>query len=51
MGELWVMTKKTRSQTQVAEMTFFRRVAECSLRDRMRSSVTQEELRVELLIC
>ncbi|KAI3370208.1 hypothetical protein L3Q82_024983 [Scortum barcoo] len=34
------------------EMSFLRRVAGRSLRDRVRSSVTQEELRVEpLLLC
>ncbi len=48
--ELWVMTERTRSQIQVAEMSFLRRVAGRSLRDRVRSSVTREELRVELLL-
>lgn len=33
----------------VAEMRFLRRVAGRSLRDRVRSSVTQEELGVELM--
>ncbi|CAM4556599.1 unnamed protein product [Leuciscus chuanchicus] len=48
--ELWVMTKRTRSRTQAAEMSFLRRVAGRSLRDRVRSSVTREELRVEPLL-
>ncbi|KAJ0004772.1 hypothetical protein NQD34_010986 [Periophthalmus magnuspinnatus] len=42
--ELWVMTKRTRSRIQAAEMGFLRRVAGCTLRDRVRSSVTWEEL-------
>ncbi|KAK3516227.1 hypothetical protein QTP70_006372 [Hemibagrus guttatus] len=41
--ELWVMTKRIRSRLQSAEMSFLRRVAGCSLRDRVRSSVTREE--------
>ncbi|XP_058616632.1 uncharacterized protein LOC131530397 [Onychostoma macrolepis] len=48
--ELWVMTERTRSRIQVAEISFLRRVAGCSLRDRVRSSVTREELRVEQLL-
>ncbi|KAK3523071.1 hypothetical protein QTP86_012652 [Hemibagrus guttatus] len=32
--ELWVMTERIRSRIQVAEMSFLRRVAGCSLRDR-----------------
>ncbi len=48
--ELWVMTERTRSRIQAAEMSFFRRVAGRSLRDRVRSSVTREELRVEPLL-
>ncbi|KAI3371037.1 hypothetical protein L3Q82_023518 [Scortum barcoo] len=42
--ELWVMTERTRSRIQAAEMSFLRRVAGRSLRDRVRSSVTREEL-------
>ncbi|KAI3371769.1 hypothetical protein L3Q82_024322 [Scortum barcoo] len=45
--ELWVMTERTRSrwiQAEAAEMSFLRRVAGHSLRDRVRSSVTREEL-------
>ncbi|KAI3369821.1 hypothetical protein L3Q82_024647 [Scortum barcoo] len=50
--ELWVMTERTRSLIQAAKMSFLRRVAGCSLRDRVRSSVTREELGVEpLLLC
>ncbi len=49
--ELWVMTERTRSRIQAAKMSFFlRRVAGRSLRDRVRSSVTREELRVEPLL-
>ncbi len=47
--ELWVMTERTRSRIQAAEMSFLRRVAGRSLRDRVRSSVTREELKVEPL--
>ena len=48
--ELWVMTERTRSRVQAAEMSFLRRVAGRSLRDRVRSSVTREELGVEPLL-
>ncbi len=48
--ELWVMTERTRSRIQAAKMSFLRRVAGRSLRDRVRSSVTREELRVEPLL-
>ncbi|KAK3545823.1 hypothetical protein QTP70_015266, partial [Hemibagrus guttatus] len=48
--ELWVMTERVRSQIQVAEMSFLRRVARRSLRDRVRSSVTREELGIEPLL-
>ncbi|KAI3375386.1 hypothetical protein L3Q82_021872 [Scortum barcoo] len=48
--ELWVMTERTRSRIQVAEMSFLHRVAGRSLRDRVRSSVTREELGVEPLL-
>ncbi len=48
--ELCVMTERTRSRIQAAEMSFLRRVAGRSLRDRVRSSVTREELRVEPLV-
>ncbi len=48
--ELWVITKRTRSRIQAAEMSFLRRVAERSLRDRVRSSVTRKELREEPLL-
>ncbi|KAK3546351.1 hypothetical protein QTP70_025761, partial [Hemibagrus guttatus] len=43
--ELWVMTERVRSRIQAAE-----RVAGCSHRDRVRSSVTWEELGVEPLL-
>ncbi|KAK3553016.1 hypothetical protein QTP86_031158, partial [Hemibagrus guttatus] len=48
--ELWVMTERVRSWIQAAEMSFFRRAVGRSLRDRVRSSVTREELRVEPLL-
>ncbi|KAI3363351.1 hypothetical protein L3Q82_011976, partial [Scortum barcoo] len=49
--ELWVMTERTRSRIQAGgEMSFLRRVAGRSLRDRVRSSVTREELGVEPLL-
>ncbi|KAK3547092.1 hypothetical protein QTP86_011400 [Hemibagrus guttatus] len=48
--EFWVMTERVRSRIQAAEMSFLRRVAGRSLRDRVRSSVTREELGVELLL-
>ncbi|KAK3517849.1 hypothetical protein QTP70_020994 [Hemibagrus guttatus] len=48
--ELWVMTERARSWIQAAEMSFLRRVAGHSLRDTVRSSVTREELGVELLL-
>ncbi|KAK3557834.1 hypothetical protein QTP86_003172 [Hemibagrus guttatus] len=48
--ELWVMTERVRSWIQAAEMSFLRRVAGRSLRDRVRSSVTREELGVEPLL-
>ncbi|TWW59091.1 hypothetical protein D4764_06G0006210 [Takifugu flavidus] len=40
----WVMTERTRSRIQAAEMSFLRRVAGLSIRDRGRSSDIQEEL-------
>ncbi|KAK3556392.1 hypothetical protein QTP70_007987 [Hemibagrus guttatus] len=48
--ELWVMTERVRSRIQEAEMSFLRKVAGRSLRDRVRSSVTREELGVEPLL-
>ncbi|KAK3559606.1 hypothetical protein QTP86_013548 [Hemibagrus guttatus] len=48
--ELWVMTERVRSWIQAAEMSFLRRVVGRSLRDRVRSSVTREELGVEPLL-
>ncbi|KAK3510218.1 hypothetical protein QTP70_030444, partial [Hemibagrus guttatus] len=48
--ELWVMTERVRSRIQAAEMSLLRRVAGRSLRDRVRSSVTREELGVEPLL-
>ena len=48
--ELWVMTERTRSRIQAAEMSFLRRVSGLSLRDRVRSSDIREELGVEPLL-
>ncbi|KAK0133440.1 LINE-1 reverse transcriptase [Merluccius polli] len=48
--ELWVMTERTRSRVQAAEISFLRRVAGLSLRDRVRSSVIREELGVDPLL-
>uniref|UniRef100_A0A8C6SA52 Estrogen receptor beta n=1 Tax=Neogobius melanostomus TaxID=47308 RepID=A0A8C6SA52_9GOBI len=48
--EIWVMTERTRSWIQAAEMSFLRRVVGRTLRDRVRSSVTREELGVESLL-
>ncbi|TWW69397.1 hypothetical protein D4764_18G0002030 [Takifugu flavidus] len=48
--ELWVMTERTKSRVQAAEMSFLRRVAGLSLRDRVRSSAIREELGVESLL-
>ncbi|KAK3508365.1 hypothetical protein QTP70_022939 [Hemibagrus guttatus] len=48
--ELWVMIERVRSRIQAAKMIFLRRVAGRSLRDRVRSSVTREELGVEPLL-
>ncbi|KAK3538092.1 hypothetical protein QTP70_029181, partial [Hemibagrus guttatus] len=48
--ELWVMTERVRSWIQAAEMSFLRRVVGRSLRDRVRSSVTWQELGVEPLL-
>ncbi|MDF4341185.1 hypothetical protein P3480_25615, partial [Vibrio parahaemolyticus] len=50
--ELWVVTERMRSQIQAAEMSFLRRVAGLSPRDRVRSSDIREGLGVEpLLLC
>ena len=48
--ELWVVTKRTRSRIQEAEIGFLRRVSGLSLRDRVRSSVIREGLGVEPLL-
>uniref|UniRef100_A0A8C6LTA7 Reverse transcriptase domain-containing protein n=1 Tax=Nothobranchius furzeri TaxID=105023 RepID=A0A8C6LTA7_NOTFU len=48
--ELWVVAERTRSWIQAAEMSFLRRVAGLSLRDRVRSSVIREGLGVDLLL-
>ena len=48
--ESWVMTERTRSRIQAAEMRFLRRVSGVSLRDRVRSSDIREGLGVEPLV-
>lgn len=48
--ELWVVTERTRSWIQAAKMSFFPRVATCSLRLRVRSSGTREELGIKPLV-
>ncbi|KAK0146650.1 putative uncharacterized transposon-derived protein F52C9.6 [Merluccius polli] len=48
--ELWVVTERTRSRVQAAEMSFLRRVAGLSLRDRVRSLVIREDLGVDPLL-
>ena len=48
--ELWVVTERTRLRIQADKMSFLRRVSGLSLRDRVRSSVTREGLRVEPLL-
>lgn len=45
--EVWVVTERTRSQIQVAEMRFLARVAGLNLSHRVRSSDIQERLKVE----
>ena len=48
--ELWVVTKRTRSRVQAtAEISFLRRLAGLSLRDRVRSSAIREQLGEEHL--
>lgn len=44
-GHELLMTKRTRSWIQAAEMSFFRRVAGRFLRDEVRCSVNREEFR------
>uniref|UniRef100_A0A8C6NNI1 Reverse transcriptase domain-containing protein n=1 Tax=Nothobranchius furzeri TaxID=105023 RepID=A0A8C6NNI1_NOTFU len=48
--ELWVVTERTRLQIQAVEMSFLRRVARLSLRDRVRSLVIREGLGVDPLL-
>uniref|UniRef100_A0A8C6NUV0 Reverse transcriptase domain-containing protein n=1 Tax=Nothobranchius furzeri TaxID=105023 RepID=A0A8C6NUV0_NOTFU len=48
--ELWVVTVRTRSWIQAAEMSFLRIVAGLSLRDRVRSSVIREGFGVDPLL-
>jgi exonuclease III len=48
--ELWVVTERTRSRIQAAEMRFLRRIAGLTLRHRVRSSAIREKLNVEPLL-
>ena len=48
--ELWVVTERMRAPIQAAKMSFLCRLVGCYLRDRVRSSVTWEELGVEPLL-
>ncbi|XP_061740413.1 uncharacterized protein LOC133541215 [Nerophis ophidion] len=48
--ELWVMTERIRSRVQAAKISFLRRVAGLSLRDRVRSSAIREGLTVKPLL-
>ena len=48
--EGWVLTERTRSRIQAAEIRFLGRVAGFSLRDKVRSSVIREGLGVEPLL-
>ena len=48
--ESWVITKRVRSQVQVSEMKFLRRIKEVTLFNKMRSSKIQKSLNIELLL-
>ena len=48
--ELWVVTERTRSRIQAAEVGVLRGVSGLSLRDRVRNSVIREGLGVEPLL-
>ena len=48
--ESWVMTEKTRSQVQAAEMRFLRRIKGVTLLDKVPNSKIQESLNVESLL-
>lgn len=47
--QVMIATKRTRSQTQVAMMSFLCRVAGLSLRNEVRSSIIHRELGLELV--
>ncbi|CAM1329864.1 Uncharacterised protein r2_g3900 [Pycnogonum litorale] len=47
--EPWVMTERTQSRIQAAEMAFLRRISGLTMLNRVRSSEIQETLRVEPL--
>lgn len=48
--EQWILTERTRSRIQSAEMRFLRRIADVSLRDKIKSSTIRKSLRIEPLI-
>ncbi|CAM1301752.1 Uncharacterised protein r2_g1153 [Pycnogonum litorale] len=48
--EPWVITKRTRSRIQAAEMGFLRRISGLTMLDRVRSSEIRETLQVEPLL-
>jgi len=48
--ELWVVTKRMRLWIQAFEMSFLRRLAGLSLRDRVRSSDIRREFGPEMLL-
>lgn len=47
---LWLMIERTRSQIHGTKMKSFSREAGHTLRNKVKSSATQEELEVELLL-
>lgn len=50
MAHVLIATERTRMQIQATEMSFIRRLADLSLRERVRSSVIREGLRVDPLV-
>lgn len=48
--EPWVMTERTRSRVQAAEMAFLRRTVGLTRLDRVRSSAIREQLQIEPLL-
>ena len=48
--ESWILTERTRSRVQAAEMRFLRRIAGVSRIDRIRNTVIREALNIEPLL-